>query len=190
MKKVKAKMTDPQNPPDDDSDHFPLPQSELIGVLLGGYSRIRMHEATIYKKREYDARAQAAVDFVSRWGMVAAVPDGVDDAGRQKLRLATEMELVGRAIAAVGLLFDAVEDMGWYVEIPDLAQAINGVPPDEPLTGNQQFAPAGTTYVTDAPPVDGAAPPSVDQNPPGTPLAATPENAPQAQPEGDQNAKP
>ncbi len=164
---------------DDDAQHFPLPHSELIGVLVGNRHLVRMYESTIYKKREYDARAQAAVEFVSKWGMVAGMPDGVDDAGRQKLRLMTEAELVGRAIAAVGMLFDAVEDMGWYVELPDLADQVNGVPPDgEPLTGNQQFAPAGTTYVEDAPPADGAAPPSVDQDAPATPTASTPENAP------------
>ncbi len=173
---------------------YKLPQSELIGCVVGNYMSVRSATAnvTIYKKRDYDARAQAAVDFVSRWGMVAAVPDGVDDAGRQKLRLASEQELVGRAIAAVGLLFDAVEDMGWYIDLPDMAEMINPTDgaqmPNPPIAGEPINA--TRTYVEDTPRVDGAAPPSVDSAPAGTGVASTPENAPQAQPEGDPNAKP
>jgi hypothetical protein len=189
-------MTDPTNPRDDDAEaaSFDLPQSELIGVVSGQYMRVRSAtaEVAIYKKREYDARALAAVDFVSRWGMVAAIPDGMDDAGRQKLRLATEGELVGRAIASVGLLFDAVEDMGWYIDLPDIAEMVNPTDgaqmPNPPMAGEPISA--APTYVEDAPATNGAAPPSVDPDPAATPLAATPENAPQAPTEGTPNATP
>ncbi len=183
-------MIDLADDPDAGAAEYKLPQSELIGVVVGHYMQVRSAtaEVAIYKKREYDARALAAIDFVSRWGMVAAVPDGVDDAGRQKLRLATEAELVGRALAAVGLLFDSVEDMGWYIDLPDIAEMINptgDAAPPEPLTGDMQPL-ATSTYVEDTPPVDGAAPPSVDPAPADTMGASTPENVP----EGAKNATP
>lgn len=44
-----------------------------------------------------DMNAQIAFALIERWGMIAAMPDGEDSAGRQKFRLQTPEELVARA---------------------------------------------------------------------------------------------
>ena len=62
--------------------------------------------------------AAYALALVERWGMVAAIPDGEDTAGRQRMRLATPEELAERAIATTTALFAAFRAAGWLVESP------------------------------------------------------------------------
>jgi hypothetical protein len=52
-----------------------------------------------YEKITYHPTAKIAIEMAQRWGMVAAIPDGEDTAGRQKLRLMTPAELAQRAVA-------------------------------------------------------------------------------------------
>lgn len=47
--------------------------------------------------------AKMAHDFIERWGMVLAMDDGEDSAGRHKIRLATPEELVSRAFTIAEL---------------------------------------------------------------------------------------
>lgn len=63
-------------------------------------------------------RAKMAMDYVARWGAVAAVPDGFDEAGRQKLRQMTEVELVERAVTTTDLLFHRLRAVGWVSDTP------------------------------------------------------------------------
>jgi hypothetical protein len=51
-----------------------------------------------------------AREFISRWGMVAAVPDGEDSSGRAKVRLSTPEELVVRAFETAELFHKALEE--------------------------------------------------------------------------------
>jgi hypothetical protein len=142
-----------------------LPESEYLGVALGHPGDLRAVAARlmIFEKKRVDARAQVAVEFISKWGMVAAMPDGEDSAGRQKLRLATESELVMRAISTVGLLFSSLEDMGWVVDLPDLNALMDAddAEQDEPLTGDMtpatepESTPEAGEVAADGPVVDG-----------------------------------
>ena len=72
----------------------------------------------VYHTRVMTSRAQAISAMVERWGMVAAVPDGEDAAGRQRLRLMTPAELVERATDTVDLMFGYFDAAGLFVEIP------------------------------------------------------------------------
>ena len=76
---------------------------------------IQKHDTTILS-----VEAQFMLGFIERWGMVAAMPDGEDSAGRQKLRLATTEELVARAVVVTSLAFDAAHDLGWAAEAPSM----------------------------------------------------------------------
>jgi len=64
-------------------------------------------------------RAKLASELVGRWGMVAAIPDGEDKAGRQKLRMMTEEEMAQRACVTAQCLFQAFEDNQWLYDVPD-----------------------------------------------------------------------
>ena len=59
---------------------------------------------------------QFAAHMIEKWGMVAAMSDGEDSAGRQKLRLATPEELVERAITTTNLLFKRMREEGMMFE--------------------------------------------------------------------------
>ncbi len=44
-----------------------------------------------------EREAEIALEMILRWGLVSAMPDGEDSAGRQRGRLLTPVELVDRA---------------------------------------------------------------------------------------------
>lgn len=71
-------------------------------------------------KYVHSLQSACMMDFINKWGMVAAIPDGEDSAGRSKLRLATSIELVERAEEVTKLAFKALRDNGWLEETVDL----------------------------------------------------------------------
>ena len=62
--------------------------------------------------------------LIERWGMVAAMSDGEDSAGRQRLRLATPEELVSRAADITNLAFDVMDSVGWTAKTPSVEELI------------------------------------------------------------------
>ena len=67
-------------------------------------------------------RARFAVEFIERWGAIAAIPDGEDSSGRQKLRMMTPQELVTRATQTAEYLFAVLNANGWTVEVPEAVE--------------------------------------------------------------------
>ena len=67
-------------------------------------------------------RARFATQFIERWGAVAAIPDGEDSVGRQKLRMMTPQELVTRATQTAEYLFAVLNANGWTVEVPEAVE--------------------------------------------------------------------
>lgn len=63
-----------------------------------------------------------AMDLIQKWGLVAAIPDGEDSAGRTKLRLQTPEELVPRAFATSKLAFDEARKRGLVVKVGPLPE--------------------------------------------------------------------
>jgi hypothetical protein len=59
---------------------------------------------------QFDVEGKIVIDLITRWGMVAAMPDGEDSAGRQKLRLMTPEELVERAVESARLFVKVAKD--------------------------------------------------------------------------------
>jgi hypothetical protein len=61
-------------------------------------AHIMTHESEILENE-----ARLAMIMIEKWGMVAALPDGEDTTGRQKMRIMTPTELVNRAFITAKL---------------------------------------------------------------------------------------
>jgi hypothetical protein len=81
-------------------------------------------EVITYRVEQPDDTANLALLFLEKWGLVAAMPDGEDSAGRSKLRLPTTQELVGRAFDIAQEAMRVTRQRGHMVDLPDLA-AVN-----------------------------------------------------------------
>lgn len=62
--------------------------------------------------------AQMATVMAEKWGMVAAMPDGEDTAGRAKLAPASPAQVVERACTTAELLCAEFERRGWLIDLP------------------------------------------------------------------------
>lgn len=81
-------------------------------------------EVEIYQDSILSDEARFASQLIERWGLVAAMPDGEDSAGRQKMRLPTPAELVFRAMTMAETFFIHAKERGHVITVPDL-NAIN-----------------------------------------------------------------
>lgn len=79
----------------------------------GGGSSIRVANAS-----HPDQVACLAADIATRFALVAAMPDGEDSAGRQKLRLPTAEELAARSCDIAAALFDQFDKRGMLLDLP------------------------------------------------------------------------
>lgn len=87
---------------------------------------IRKHETELL-----ELEAKVTLEFVTKWGMVAGMPDGEDSSGRAKQRLATPEEVVDRACTVTELLFAEIRKRkDWIVSIPN-TEEIKGMFPKE-----------------------------------------------------------
>lgn len=77
-------------------------------------SRCSAHETAML-----DLRGRIAVSFAEHYGMVAAVEDGEDSAGRHKLRLQTPSEVVNRSLEVAKLLTEGMDALGWLHAVPE-----------------------------------------------------------------------
>ena len=75
-------------------------------------------EVEIRQTKVVDQRANIASELLTRWGMIAALPDGEDSAGRQQLRLMTPEELVHRACVVADLAWSTFAERGWLLSLP------------------------------------------------------------------------
>ena len=85
--------------------------------------RYRTPEMHRYDSHGMSLVGRMAEAYVERWGMVAAIPDGEDSGGRQKMRLPTTKELVDRAFDIAEAVFSTATERGNVFEAPDI-QAI------------------------------------------------------------------
>ena len=99
-------------------------QSKLLGK-----GRYLSPNHAIHETELLEQEAKIVLEIVERWGSVAAMPDGEDSAGRQKLRLATPEELTDRAFQCACLVMDGARKRGLVHAIPgidELLAAIDG----------------------------------------------------------------
>lgn len=62
--------------------------------------------------------AKMAMELMKHLAIIAGAPDGVDEAGRQKLRLMTEREVVMRASKIAALAWAEFRRREWILDIP------------------------------------------------------------------------
>lgn len=67
-----------------------------------------------------------AVHLAEKFGLIAAVPDGEDSAGRSKARLMTPPEMVERAAETAKLLWLEFQKRDWILEVPLPTERHNG----------------------------------------------------------------
>jgi hypothetical protein len=64
-------------------------------------------------------RARFALDIASKMALVAAVPDGEDVTGRQRMRMMSAKEITDRSIEIADRMFNAFSQYHWELELPD-----------------------------------------------------------------------
>jgi hypothetical protein len=65
-----------------------------------------------------DTLAKLASEIASRFALIAAIPEGEDSAGRQKLRLPTATELAARSCDIAAALWAEFEERDWLLDLP------------------------------------------------------------------------
>lgn len=83
----------------------------------------RFDAPKLYYAEVAGQEANCVLHLIDRWGMVAAVPDGEDSAGRQKLRLMTPEELTTRAMQTAEVAFRTLRAHGWIAPSIELTEA-------------------------------------------------------------------
>jgi hypothetical protein len=81
-------------------------------------------EPTVATRKQLTMRARMATALIEKWGMVAALPDGEDTSGRQKMRLMKPKEIVQHAIDVSKMAINAFEEEGWIDEFPSAMDEI------------------------------------------------------------------
>jgi hypothetical protein len=76
------------------------------------------HQVMCHRTFQPHGVAELAMKLAESWGMIAGIPDGVDDAGRQKLRLMTPDEVVERATQTAEAIYTKLHEKKWMVEVP------------------------------------------------------------------------
>ena len=75
-------------------------------------SKFNTNSVVLHETEIFEQEAKIAIDLITRWGMVAAIEDGEDTAGRQKLRLMSPLELVNRAFETANLTMSNARSRG------------------------------------------------------------------------------
>ena len=88
-----------------------------IGFMLA--DRYKLKEPLVYTKFLFGAEAKIAIEMVQKWGLIAAIDDGEDSAGRHRVRMMTIGELVQRACDSAQKLIEEFEKREWFLELPE-----------------------------------------------------------------------
>ena len=75
-------------------------------------------EVTVVTTVSPNAVGRLAASIAERFALVAAMPDGEDSAGRQKLRLPTAEECAARSCDLAASLWAEFDKRGWLYQIP------------------------------------------------------------------------
>ncbi len=88
-----------------------------VGFIIA--DRYKLREPIVYNKLCFGMEAKIAIEMVQHWGMIMAMPDREDSAGRQKLRQMTPEELVQRACESAEKLIKEFEKREWLLKLPE-----------------------------------------------------------------------
>ncbi len=88
-----------------------------MGFMIA--DRYKLKDPVLYYKFHLGLEARIAIEMVQKWGMIAAMDDGEDSAGRHRVRLMTVEELVQRACDSAQKLIEEFEKREWLLELPE-----------------------------------------------------------------------
>lgn len=91
-------------------------EADIVASLA--FSNADKIDVKLDKRSAVSHKGMIAVTLVEKWGMIAAVEDGEDSAGRTKLRLSTPVEVVNRAMETADILVEQMKQVGWIVKTP------------------------------------------------------------------------
>jgi len=103
---------------------IPLAKTEFTQAV-GVKARYGDERYVLHHLKQLDSRASLACQFAERWAMVAAMEDGEDSAGRQKVRRMTPGELADHACECVSALMEQFQVRGWLLEVPNFEQVVD-----------------------------------------------------------------
>lgn len=82
------------------------------------YPSYKGTEISICQTEMEEPRARLASELMRHLAIVAVVPDGEDNSGRQKVRLMTPAEIVDRATEIADLAWNKYRSRGWILDVP------------------------------------------------------------------------
>lgn len=72
----------------------------------------------VHRTEIHDGKAQFAMSLIEKFGLCAAIPDGEDAAGRQKIRVLTPDELVEKACILADKAIEEIRKREWFTAVP------------------------------------------------------------------------
>lgn len=106
-------MTIPETDANPEHDHAIVMGEQTYGGEIMGHDK----PVICYTKGFYTP-ARLAEQIATRFAIVAAMPDGEDSSGRQKLRMPTADELAQRSCDIAAALWKQFGDRDWLYDIP------------------------------------------------------------------------
>ena len=93
-----------------------------VKVIKNGWANEKQPLVRLHNTETLNLQAEFARELILRWGMVAAIQNGEDSAGRHQLKLLTPQEVVDRAMEVTLLTFKAFHDNDMIVKIPTIEE--------------------------------------------------------------------
>lgn len=87
-------------------------------MIVRNRPRYSEFEAIAEETELPDATARFAAELISKFGAIAAIEDGEDTVGRQKMRLQNARELVERSFAIAEQYYEVARSRGYMVQCP------------------------------------------------------------------------
>lgn len=103
-----------------------------ITAKLAHEYRNGKYKVMIHEDQMLNRQAEFALSLLKHLAVIAAAPDGVDDAGRQALRLMKPGEIAERACEIADEAFKQIEARDWIIPLPSAEEfwKANGVTDD------------------------------------------------------------
>jgi len=93
-------------------------------IVIGDRFSTFTQHVGIHETELLEAEAEYALKLAGEWGLVLAVDDGEDSAGRSKRRSATPAEVVTRAFDVAKLAFDEARKRQLVITMPDASELV------------------------------------------------------------------
>jgi len=87
--------------------------------LQSRVAKVERYGVTVADTQMPHPVAQFAMVLIERWGMVQGESDGEDSAGRAKIKLMNEQDVVARACKTAQIAFEQFAAKDWLFDVPN-----------------------------------------------------------------------